>query len=108
MCSGMSEMTINYGDEEVPLDEAVDGIFKDLQLHINEVHVQIRNMCQLVERDDEYDEIYAFYSEMVDHIKDGSIIFKDLVKVMKQVIGKPPKGWIDPKKRNQPLEPVTE
>ena len=97
--SAMSEFSVALNGDEMGLDEAVDGIFKDIQDHINECHVAIRNMCQLVERDDEYDEIYAFYSDMSTHIKEGNAVFKELIGVMKQVIGKPPKGWIPPEKR---------
>lgn len=99
MCSGMSDMSINYNDEEMSLEDAVTDIFGQIQDHINQCHVEIRNMCQLVERDDEYEEIYTFYAGMVEHIDEGSKVFRELKKVMKQVIGKPPAGWIAPEKR---------
>lgn len=99
ICSTMSEMSVQYDGNEVDLETAVDDIFKQLGDHINQCHVEIRNMCSLVERGDDYENIYEYYMEMKTHIQEGSLVFKDLVKVMKQVIGKPPKGWIAPEKR---------
>jgi hypothetical protein len=38
----MSSVTVSAFGDEMPLEEAVDAIFKDIQDHINELHVQIR------------------------------------------------------------------
>ena len=91
LCSNMSNVSINYDGTEVDLDECVDHIFKELQHHINGTHVQIREMCQHDLRGDSYEEAKVYFDAMAVHIKEGNELFKDLLKVMKQILPKKPK-----------------
>lgn len=86
LCSNMSDMSISYGGEEMDLDDAIDHIFKELQNHINETHVQIREMCQWDLRGEDYDDVMVYFKEMELHIREGCSLFKDLISVMRQVI----------------------
>ena len=45
-CSAMSDVSVSYNDEEMNLDDAIDHIFKELQTHINQTHVEIREIAQ--------------------------------------------------------------
>lgn len=91
ICSNMSNMSINYLDTEMELEDAVDYIFKELQEHINQTHVNIRDICQWDLKDQDYDEVYPHFEQMTNHIKEGSALFKDLIKVIKQILPPKPK-----------------
>ena len=91
LCSNMSSVSINYDGNEVDLDEAIDHIFRELQHHINSTHVNIREMCQHDLRGDSYEEAKVYFDAMAVHIKEGNDLFKDLLKVMKQVLPDKPK-----------------
>ena len=91
LCSTMSNVSINYDGVEVDLDEAIDHVFKDLQEHINGTHVQIRELCQWDLRGESYEETKVYFDRMALHIKEGSLLFKDLLKIMAQVMPKKPK-----------------
>ena len=97
VCSNMSQVTVSAFGEEMELSDAVDKIFHDIQDHINELHVQIRQLCMTEDRNESYEEAYAYYHEICEHIKEGNQIFKELPKVMKQILpARPkelPKGW---------------
>jgi hypothetical protein len=91
ICSAMSAVTISAFGEEVPLEEAVDDIFAQLQTAINELHVQIRQLCMTEDRGDSYEEAYVFQHEIKGHVADGCDMLKELVKVMKQLLPPRPK-----------------
>jgi hypothetical protein len=92
ICSSMSQVTVSAFGEDVPLEEAVDHIFKDIQDHINELHVQIRLLCMTEDHGDSYEDAYEYYHHIVDHIKEGQSMFKELPKVMKQILPIRPVG----------------
>ena len=96
--SGMSEVSVSMNGTEMLLEEAVDQIFKELQEHINHIHCQLRQLCQCEDRNDTYDEAKEFLDEIVDHIKEGNKVMKELIPVCKQLMPKKPKGWKDPNK----------
>ena len=70
--------------EEMELTEAVDAIFNQIQDHINELHVQVRQLSMCENRNESYEEAYAYYYEVGAHVKEGSNVFKELTKVMKR------------------------
>ena len=95
VCSSMSNVTVSaFGGEEMPLEDAVDQIFKELQRSINELHVQIRNLCMTEERGDTYIEAYEYYHGILSHVDEGQVMFKELKAVMKQILPKRPKGLV--------------
>jgi hypothetical protein len=113
ICSSMSNVTVSAFGDEVPLEEAVDHIFKDIQDHINELHVQIRLLCMCDEHGDTYEEAYEHYHHIVNHIKEGQLMFKELPKVMKQILPLRPKELAKDfeknyKSDNGSLKPVEE
>ena len=91
LCSNMSEVSINYDGEEVELGEAVDHIFKEIQHHINQTHCEIRQIVQWEDRNETYEETKVYFDDMELHIREGCALFKDLIKVMRQVLPKKPK-----------------
>ena len=91
LCSNMSSVSVNYDGNEVDLDEACDHIFKELQHHINGTHTQIREMCQWDLRGESYEEVKLYFDAMATHIREGSDLFKDLLKIMKQIMPPKPK-----------------
>jgi hypothetical protein len=97
ICSSMSNVTVSAFGEEMPLEEAVDAIFKDIQEHLNELHVQIRLLCMAEEHNESYEDAFEYYHHITEHIKEGQGLFKELPKVMKQILPKRPKelpkGW---------------
>jgi len=95
--SGMSEVSVSHNGMEMLLEDAVDSIFKELQEHINEIHCQLRQLCMSEDRADTYDEAKEFLDEIVDHIKEGNKVMKELIPVCKQLMPPRPKGWKDPK-----------
>ncbi len=92
ICSAMSDVSISYNDQEMELDDAIDLIFKELQTHINQTHVCIREITQWDLRGEDYDEVKVYFDEMVTHIKEGSALFKDLIGVIRQIMPKPKKA----------------
>ena len=92
-CSAMSSVTVSaFGEEDVPLEEAVDTVFKELQTAVNELHVQIRQMCMTEERGDSYEEAYQFQHAIKAHVEEGCNMLKELIKVTKQLLPPRPKG----------------
>ena len=91
ICSAMSDVSISYNGEEMDLDDAVDHIFKELQTHINQTHVEIREICQWYLRGEDYEETKVYFDNMVSHITEGCALFKDLTKVIKQIMPPKPK-----------------
>ena len=92
ICSNMSAMSVNYMDEEMELGDAIDYIFKELQHYINQMHVEIRNISQWDDRDLSYDETLPYFENLQAHVKEGGILFKDLIKVIKSIMPAKPKA----------------
>lgn len=106
ICSTASGMTVScFGEDDVPLEEAIDGIFKQIQDHINQMHCEIRNLVQSDDRGEDYDECYAYWAAIKEHVDEGCKVFKELTKVARQILPPKPKGWIEPSKRNLPSIP---
>jgi uncharacterized protein YgfB (UPF0149 family) len=91
ICSTMSNVTVSAFGEDVLLEDAVDDIFKQIQTHINELHIQIRQLCMTEDRNDSYEEAYEYYYEIIEHVKEANVIFKELPKVCKQILPPRPK-----------------
>ena len=91
ICSAMSDASISYNGEEMNLDDAIDHIFRELQVHINQTHVEIREICQWDLRGEDYEETKVYFDNMVTHITEGCALFKDLTKVIKQIMPPKPK-----------------
>ena len=86
ICSVMSDASISYNGEEMNLDDAIDHIFKELQVHINQTHVEIREICQRGLRGEDDEETIVFLNNMTNHKEEGCRLFQDLKKVIKQIM----------------------
>jgi hypothetical protein len=96
-CSNQSNVSVSIWGEEMDLEVAVDKIFKQIQEHLNELHCQIRQLCQSEDRNDDYDEALEHYEAITLHTKEGVAVMKDLPKVMKQILPPKPKNWVSKK-----------
>ena len=94
ICSNMTQMTVSAFGEEMPIEQALDNVFKEIQEHINELHVSIRNLCMTQDRGESYIYAYQYYHDITTHITEGAGLFKELKSVMKQILPKRPKGLI--------------
>lgn len=94
--SQMSDFSVSVNGSEMPLDEAVDNIFKQIYEAINQIHADLRQMCQ--DRGDTYDEAMIYHNQITEHVKEGCDMFKSIIKVSKQLLPPKEKGWKDPKK----------
>ena len=98
VCSQMSDFSVSVNGQEMKLDEAVDDIFKQIQCAINQIHVDLRNLCQSDDRNESYDDALEYHTAITEHVKTGADMFKSIIAVSKQLLPKKPKGWKDPKK----------
>jgi hypothetical protein len=99
ICSQMSEMSVTYnGVDDVPLDRAVDEIFSQIQHHINQIHVELKNLVMSEDRGDDYLECLEYHEELTEHVHGACDMFKSVTKVSKQLLPSKPKGWVDPRK----------
>ena len=98
VCSQMSDFSVSVNGQEMKLDEAVDDIFAQIQTAINQIHVDLRNMCQADDRGDSYDEALEYHTAITEHVKTGADMFKSIIKVSKQLLPSKLKNWKDPKK----------
>jgi hypothetical protein len=106
--SNMSQRSVSVFGEEMPLDEAIDDIFKQIQSHINLMHMSIRELCQSEDRNDSYEEAVEFYDAVASHVKEGNVVFKELVKVCKQLLPRKPKDYVAKKAPSETLSSVAE
>lgn len=98
ICSTMTDRSVSCFGEEMLLEDAIDHIFKEIQDHINQIHCELRNLCQSEERADTYSEAKEYLDDITLHIKEGTKVMKELIPVCKQLLPPKPKGWVDPKK----------
>jgi hypothetical protein len=98
ICSAASSISVSYNENEVPLDEAVDDIFKQIQEHINQIHVELRSMVMSDDRGEDYTDCFEYHESLTEHVKEACLVFRDVIKVSKQLLPSKPKGWVNPKK----------
>jgi hypothetical protein len=99
--SAKSSMSVSYCGSEMPLEEALDDIFKKLQQHLNDSHCAVRSMSMLEEQSMDEDSDWkeaTKYDNIIQDDVDGMIaLFRDLKSISKQVLGKAPnpdmKAW---------------
>ena len=87
----MSEVSISYnGTDDVPLDQAVDEIFGEIQRHVNQIHIELRNLVMADDRGDDYLECLEYHEKLSEHVIGGCDMFKSVIKVSKQLLPKKP------------------
>ena len=87
--SCMSEISVSYCGQEVPLEVAVDSIFKELQTFLNTLQCSLRSLAMLTEQDGNYPEAVQYSDEIEDGIDGMQHLFKDLKDITSQVMVKP-------------------
>ena len=65
-------------------------------------------LCQSEDRADTYDEALEYNEALSEHVKDACNVFKDVIKVSKQLLPKKPKGWVKANENKENLPPVQE
>ena len=85
----MSEISVSYCGQEVPLEVAVDSIFKELQTFLNTLQCSLRSLAMLTEQDGNYPEAVQYSDEIEDGIDGMQHLFKDLKDITSQVMVKP-------------------
>jgi hypothetical protein len=99
ICSEASNVSVSYkGDDDMPLNDAVDMIFKDIQTHINDIHVNLRQLVMADDRNEDYDECLEYHEALTEHVRDACMVFKDVIKVSRQLLPKKPKNYVDLRK----------
>ena len=86
----MSNMSVSYCGSEIPLSEALDECFLELQAHLNHLHSYTRTLAMMPDQDNDYEIELRQVLVINDTIDDISCLFTELKSVVKQVIGKPP------------------
>ncbi len=89
--SQMSNMSVSYCGSEVPLSEALDECFVELQGHLNHLHSYTRTLAMMPDQDHDYEIELRQVLVIEDCINDMSDLFKELTSVTKQIIGNPDK-----------------
>jgi hypothetical protein len=89
--SQMSSMSVSYCGTEVPLSEALDEVFTELQGFMNHLHCYTRELAMGEDRNEEYEVGLKQVLVIEDTINSMGDLFKELKAVVKQIIGVPPK-----------------
>ena len=88
--SAMSEQSVSYFGEEVNLETALDSIFKQIQTFMNDTHCAVRTMAAVEDQDNDYMRALDLYHDITASIDDLLDLLKELKKISREVLGKPP------------------
>jgi len=90
VCSSASSM-VSYNGSEMPVDQAIDEVYKAIQGHLNDSQSGLRQLAMLPEQN--IDGIFQESVELSDRIIesiDGMVaLFKELRSVTRQCVPKP-------------------
>lgn len=85
-----SGMTVSaFGEDEMELEVAIDKCFNGLQSSLNNCHCSTRELCMLVDKDEDFETMVEQSEKIEDFVSDMSDLFKELNSVVKQIRGKP-------------------
>ena len=87
--STCSSVSVSVFGDEIPLEQAIDQVFKKLQDSLNYTHSSMRELNMEAERGSDFKEISSVGFDIQKYIQDCSELFTELKDVVKQVIGKP-------------------
>lgn len=100
--STASSITVSAFGEDMPLEQAIDQVYKDLQGALNFSHASTRELSMEAEREGDFKDVMNHAFEIQDYIDDMLALFKELKVVVKQVVGKPKtedeKAWLKSRK----------
>ena len=91
--SDFSDLSVSvFGEDDVPIEQALDQVFKELQESLNNCHCEVRTMAMDLERaNGDFKISYAHHVQIEDYIDGFSCLFKELKSVSKQILPKPDK-----------------
>ena len=101
VCSNSSEMSVSVFGEEMPIDQALDQIFLDLQSNLNSCHCSIRSLAMSDERADTFLEAGGLVLEINGFADEIQTLFRELKSVSKQLLGRCPKEYANDWKQLQ-------
>ena len=106
IASDATSISVSFCGEEMPLEQAIDTVYKDLQNSLNFCHCSTRELNMMAEKDDtEFQVIMKNAFAIDDFIDEMSDLFKELKLVVKQVVGKPQnddeKEWLKKQKESR-------
>jgi len=78
-----------FGEDDVPLEEAIDSLFKQLQQSFNYTHSSVRELHMSSDRGDEFKEIAEVGFTIQNYVRETADLFAELQDVVKQVVGTP-------------------
>lgn len=81
---------ISYGGEEVELETALDDLYKSIQHNLNHSQCAVREMSKLKE-DDLFMDCVPIHWAVCDYVDILNDLFKQLLDISSQVLGKPNK-----------------
>ena len=81
---------ISYGGEEVDLDTALSDLYKSIQQNLNHSQCSVREMARLRE-DDLFFDCLPIHFAICDYVDILNDLFKQLLDISSQVLGKPNK-----------------
>ena len=92
---GSNCSSVTFRGEEVDVSQALDELFREIQDNLNHTHCSVRQLAQCEERADTYLEAATFDFQIQDYVDTLLSLFKELQKVSKDVLGKPPNEYRD-------------
>ena len=84
--SQMSDMSVSYCGSEVPLADALDQVFTELQGTLNSLHCATRTLAMMPDQDNDYLEELDQVLQISDGVDQMTELFKELKSVAKQVL----------------------
>lgn len=91
--STRSTASVSFYGDEIEFEKAIDQTFLDCQEHLNQLHVEVRNlsMCDVDDHQVYMEALKAFHA-VLDNIDGLAVVFKELKSVAKQALGPAPKA----------------
>ena len=80
-----------FGEDDVPVDQALDEVFRLIQENINNAHVATRQLAMVPEQDGDFIVAAEFHLQICGFVDELNGLFKELKSVSKQIMGVCPK-----------------
>lgn len=87
--SSTGSISVGYKGGAVPLEEALDEVIRELQKHLNNVQIKLREIAILVEQDPDFKEEVELSDELDDNLREMEWLFTDLRSMAYDLISDP-------------------
>jgi len=109
--STLSNVTVSaFGQDDMPLEEALDKVFNGLQGFLNDCHSATRTLAMVADQDDDFKVCCKHADEIEDSTDGMQELFKELKSCVKQIRGKPgteeEKDWYRKHQAERKLEKI--